>query len=70
MKNWKHWKWQCVVGAPFLPWLLVQHADITYQAGISLGWHELGASMTTFLLTVGMVVVFIVGFVKLHDKDD
>ena len=70
MKNWKHWKWQCVVAAPFLPWLLMQHIDITYQTGLAFGWYTLAASMATFLLTGLMIGVFVAGFVELHKDDD
>ena len=69
MKKWKHWKYQLVVGAPFLPWLLMQHIDMTYNTGLALGWHDTAAGLVTMFLTLGMIAVFIVGYFKLHEHD-
>ena len=58
----KKWYWQLLVGLPFMPWLMVQHIDFTWEAAKFLGWGPGAAGVTTgiltFLMAFGVVLAF------------
>ena len=69
MKYLKQWKWQLVVAAPFLPWLYVQHLNVTYQTALSFGWDSIASAGFSFLTTIVATGVFIAGYARIHDKE-
>ena len=38
MKHLKHWKYQCLMSAPFLPWVYIHWADWIYGTMLAVGW--------------------------------
>ena len=71
MPKWlKHWKWQCLLSAPLLPWLYIHWATWVYETMIALGWtygKMGGVVVATAILTICAIVVFIIGYCMIHD---
>lgn len=70
MKKFRHWKYQIMLAAPFLPWLLVQHFNVTYRAGLALEWDPVASAIFTIIATFAALALFFVGYFKLHERDD
>ena len=69
MKYLKHWKYQCLWAAPFIPWIMIHYVDWMFNAGLSFGWAELSASFMTAIFTILAVVIFIIGYAMVHEND-
>ena len=70
MKYLKHWKWQCLLGAPFLPWVYIHWADWIYGTMLAMGWthgRADGPVVATAILTILAMIIFIVGYCRVHD---
>ncbi len=71
MKHLKHWKYQCLMSAPFLPWVYIHWADWIYGTMLAVGWipgRLDGMAAFTAVLMVVSTIVFIVGYCRVHDK--
>ena len=71
MKFLKQWKYQCLLGAPFLPWIIIQWTTWTYDTMIAMGWTHGrmdGPISATVILTIIAMIIFIVGYCRVHDE--
>ena len=72
MKYLKHWKYQCLFGAPFLPWVYVHWADWIYNTMIALGWEHgnmEGPVVVTLIFMVFATIVGVIGYCYVHEHD-
>ena len=67
MRWYKHWKWQCLLAAPLLPWFYIHYTDWLYDLTQFLGWGRDGGGVAVGVLTILATIVFIIGYVRLHD---
>ncbi len=70
MRWYKHWKWQCLLAAPLLPWFYIQWTTWIYDTMIALGWTHGkmdGPIVAIVILTVGATIVFIIGYCTIFD---
>ena len=70
MNRLKHWKWQVVVGAPFMPPIYLHYGDWLNTMAKSFGWDSVIASMAPAILMLVMSGGLLAAFVKFHEKDD
>ena len=71
MKYLKHWKYQCLLGAPFIPWFYVHWTTWTYDTMIAARWTHGsmdGPVVATLFLTIFGTIVFVIGYCKVHDE--
>ena len=70
MNKLRHWKYQVMIAAPFVPWLLVNALDVVYQAAISFGWHAAPAGISALITVAVACVAFLAGYITIHEHDD
>ena len=69
MRWYKHWKWQCLLVAPYLPWVFIHYLDFLWLTGQSIGWTKGVAGVAAVVFFLMAFVVFIAGYVVVHEND-
>lgn len=70
MKYLKHWKYQCLFGVPFIPWLLIHWIDWIQDTAQSLGYDKIDSGMITGVFALISMIIFSVAYISVHDGYD
>ena len=69
MNKLRHWKYQVMIAAPFVPWLLVNALDMVYETAISVGWDPALAGISAPITVFVASGIFLAGYANIHEQD-